>query len=523
MTTQTYRPPYFWAVIVFSAIILLFRIGSTPIYILDEVKNAECAREMLQRHDWVVPTFNGELRPDKPPLHYFFMMASYKLFGVSEFAARFFSAVMGILTLAVTFFYTKKFLTPFTAFCAVLILVSSTHFLFEFRLAVPDPYLIFFITLGLLSAFTWMEEKNSWQLFISACAFALAILAKGPVALLLPGTCIIMWIILKKKWSILLTWKLPVAIALLCAIALPWYIAVHKATNGLWTREFFIDNNLNRFSDTQEGHGGIFIITPAFVLIGLLPFMGFIGEVFKQRKHVFQNALTRFSGIVVLVFVVFFSISSTKLPNYPMPCYAFAAVILGNFISGLLDGKISSKKYPLYIVIVFSAAIAIGGYFAIGAEEELKTLQWLPLLVLVAPVIMLLVVLNKKRKWNAYIAILIAAYAILNFTILDVVYPALYNQNPVAKTINTVKQSSHIFGYNLFNPGFRFYLNNDIPKANDTTELRKILDTYKDAVIITRTRYIDSLKHLPIIEVGRHRDIFELPTTIIYKRKDDAY
>jgi 4-amino-4-deoxy-L-arabinose transferase-like glycosyltransferase len=519
LTTQTYKPALFWALIIFSAILLFFRIGATPVYILDEVKNAECAREMLQRNDWVTPTFNGGLRPDKPPLHYFFMMASYKMFGVTEFAARFFSAIMGLLTLVVTFLYTKKFLAPFVAFCAVIILVSSTHFLFEFRLAVPDPYLIFFITLGLFSAFTWVQQDNTGQLFISAAAFALATLAKGPVALLLPGTCILMWIILKKKWTILLTWKLPVAIVLFCAIALPWYIAVHKATNGLWTREFFIDNNLKRFSDTQEGHGGIFILTPAFVLIGLLPFMSFIGEVFKQRKYVFQNELTKFSGIVVLVFVVFFSISSTKLPNYPMPCYAFAAVILGSFISALLDGKIVSKKYPVYIVVIFSIALAIAGYFAIGGEAELKSLQWLALLLLIAPVIMLVIMLNKKRGWKGYLVALITAYAILNITVLDVIYPALYNQNPVAKTINLVKQSSHILAYNLYNPGFRFYVDKDIA-TGDTAALHMLLNNYKDAIIITRARYSDSLKGLPVLEVARHKDIFELPTTVIYKRKE---
>ena len=64
---------------------------------------------MLERNDLIVPTFNGELRTDKPALHYFFMMLSYKLFGVNEFAARFFSAVFGILTVCITFFYTKKF------------------------------------------------------------------------------------------------------------------------------------------------------------------------------------------------------------------------------------------------------------------------------------------------------------------------------------------------------------------------------------------------------------------------------
>ena len=77
---------------ILSFAICSLNIGGNTIYILDEAKNATCALEMMQRNDWVVPTFNGELRTDKPPLHYFLMLISYRVFGVNEFAARFFSA-----------------------------------------------------------------------------------------------------------------------------------------------------------------------------------------------------------------------------------------------------------------------------------------------------------------------------------------------------------------------------------------------------------------------------------------------
>ncbi len=90
------------------ALLLFIRLGATPIYILDEAKNAQCAREMLQKGDWIVPTFNNELRTDKPPLHYFFMMLAYKVFGINEFAARFFSVVMGLLTVFLTYLFTKN-------------------------------------------------------------------------------------------------------------------------------------------------------------------------------------------------------------------------------------------------------------------------------------------------------------------------------------------------------------------------------------------------------------------------------
>ncbi len=490
-----------------------------PIYILDEAKNAECAREMMERKDFIVPVFNGELRTDKPPLHYFFMIASYKIFGVNEFAARFFSVIMGLLTIFITFFFTKKYFNAFTAFCCVLVLVASTHFLFEFRLAVPDPYLIFFISLGLFAAFNWLHQNKIIHLYIAAASLALATLAKGPVAIALPGLCVLTWIIIKRKWKELFTWHLIPAFLVLCMLALPWYYAVDKATHGEWTNGFFIENNLNRFADPQEGHGWFFLVTVLFVLIGLLPFMSFIGETIKKRKSIFQNELAQFSGLVVLIFVVFFSAASTRLPNYPMPCYPFAAVVLGRFIAALLDGEITSKKYPYFILLFFTVAIPVAGYFVVAQESEAKEISLLPLLLLITPFIFIFFLFT-KINWNKKIKIIFIAYTIFNIIVLDYVYPGLYKQNPVAKTLDIVKQYSHIYGYNIFNPGYRFYLDKNIPRTNEINTLKRWLDSTQNAIIITRTDYLDSLKQLPLQEIARHHDIFELPTTVILKRKE---
>lgn len=516
MNTLTYKPVYLWALFVFAAFILFFRLGATPIYILDEAKNAECAREMMQNGDWVTPTFNGQLRSDKPPLHYFFMIFSYKMFGVTAFAARFFSAVMGLLTLAVTWWYTKQLMSRTAAFFSLLVLTASTHFLFEFRLAVPDPYLIFFITLGLFSAFKWLQQSSIPNLYIAAAAFAFAALAKGPVALALPAVCLLTWVIVAKRWQALLTWHLLPAALLLAAIATPWYIAVHNATGGEWTKGFFINHNLNRFSSPQEGHGGLFIVTPLFVLIGLMPFMSFLGEIFKNRQYVFANSLVKFSGIVVLVFVLFFSISSTRLPNYPMPCYAFAAIIVGKFIAGLIKAGIPFKRYPFYIALVFALVIAIAGYFAIGLDSSVAGVKGLALLLLAGPAAMLLFLVAKNKAGKNYIIAIFAGYAIFNITGLGFVYPGLYTQNPVAKTMHTVKQYNNIVAYNIFNPGYRFYVNKNITVAFDTATLRRLIKDSANTLVITRTDYADSLKTMPVTEVARHRDIFELPTTIIY-------
>lgn len=87
-----------WFLILLSATVFLGGLDFYSIYILDESKNAEAAREMWDSGNWFNPTFNGQPRYDKPPLHYFFMGVAYSILDVSEFSARIFSGIFGWLT-----------------------------------------------------------------------------------------------------------------------------------------------------------------------------------------------------------------------------------------------------------------------------------------------------------------------------------------------------------------------------------------------------------------------------------------
>jgi 4-amino-4-deoxy-L-arabinose transferase-like glycosyltransferase len=446
------------------------------------------------------------------------MQPAYMAFGETPFAARFFSAVLGVLTILVTFLYAKRLFNQSVAYCAALALALSTHFLFEFRLAVPDPYLIFFSTLGTFAAFTYLQQGTRSQLFIAAAAFALATLAKGPVAIGLPGIALLLWVLARKKWSRVFDWSMIIAALIFLAVALPWYIAVHQATNGQWTEEFFFKHNLNRFSEEMEGHGGIFLITIAIVVIGMLPFTAFLGQLLK-RKIVYRNELVQFAALVTLVFTIFYSVSSTKLPNYPMPCYPFFAVVLGSFISALIDGKIQVRKYPVFIILGVMLVIPVVGYFAILQEVEAKHVAWIALILLFAPLVLLVLwLLNRKADWFKLITILGISYTVFNVFLLHIVYPALYSQDPVSKTITTVKQHEHIYAYQVYNPGYNFYLGQNIKEFTVLDSVRNRLAQYPGALIISRNEFTAELKTLGLEVIASHHDIFESPTTIILKQ-----
>ena len=257
---------YFWLLFCLSVLLFFPGLGKTPLWIFDEARNAECAREMYERADWIVPTFNGELRTLKPPLHYYFMFGGFEIFGITEWGARFFSAVFGLFTVLITYFFVKKNADQRQAFITCLVLLASSHFLFEFRMSVPDPYLIFLNTASIFTAFTYFKEKKNYWLVICAITMGLGTLAKGPVSIALPGAAVLLWLIWEKRFKEVFSWKILVTGIIMFAVAIPWYWLVHKATGGEWTRVFFLQQNLGRFSESMEGHGGLFIIVPLIVL-----------------------------------------------------------------------------------------------------------------------------------------------------------------------------------------------------------------------------------------------------------------
>jgi len=522
---------YFWLLLGLSVLLLFPGLGKTPLWIYDEVRNAECAREMYERGDWIVPTFNGGLRTLKPPLHYYFMFGGFKIFGVTEWGARFFSAVFGVLTIFITYFFVKKYFTQRQAFITSLVLLASTHFLFEFRMSVPDPYLIFLNTASLLTAYAFFNpdsyrEKKFYWLLICAVTMGLGALAKGPVAIALPGAAILIWLIWEKRWKEIFSWKILVAGIIMLAIAVPWYLLVDKKTDGAWTKGFFLQHNFGRFSEPMEGHGGPFIIVPIIILLGLLPAAIFIGESFKKFKVTFSNSFLRLALSVVGIFVVFYSISSTKLPNYAMPCYPFAAILLGHFINKAWSTGTPSEEenkarlYPFIILLVINIVLPIAAYLGIKKEVNTTGMENIAafLLLLTAAAIIAFYCMLKKNFRKAVIATFVF-YSLFHILMFNWLYPAIYKQNPMSKTIDMVKKYDHIVSYQIFHPSYTYYLPARVPVFKDLDSLKNYLKE-NQAAVISRKNFAEELRSIGLKEEASIHDLFEGNTTVIFSNKE---
>lgn len=527
MISKVNKYQNFLLVLAISLFLCLIGSGAYPIYILDEAKNAEAAREMLFYSEFIVPKFNEILRTDKPPLHYYFMIIGYKFFGVNAFGARFFSGIFGALTISVSFYYCNKFSQKIIAWIFVFVCWSSIFFIQEFHLAVPDPYLIFFISVGLWLFYDFYITHSNVSLLIMYLLFSLGTLTKGPIAIALPGLICLLFLIGTKNFTLkmVLKFKPFLGFIILLLVAAPWYILVHFETDGAWTKGFFLDHNLNRFGSKMEGHGGVFLITWAFVLLGLMPFSFFIIRAFRNSyKKGIKDSLLLFSTIVSGVFIVFFSISGTKLPNYTMPCYPFLALVLAMAFWEFYKTNDKSIHTTIVIILItlIAMALPIVGKFALLQEKELTEASniayWL-LPTSIASLIGLFLYVKGYFK-KAFIAIALG-WVIITPILFLVIYPRLTSQNPVEQAKLILKQHDTIKVYKRFDAAFPINFQRTFSIINTQAEIDGYFKQHPQGFLMTNAREIDVLENRrDIIKVLEVKALFESHTTRIYKKKE---
>jgi len=516
---------YFLLVGLLSLILLFSFLGQTSVFQVAEARNAECAKEMMENHNWVVPTFNGDLRTDKPALEYFGMIAAYLVFGVNEASARFFSALCGLLVVLATFWFTRRHWGEKAALWSSLVLLSSLHAILQFRLATPDPYLILCHTLSLFLFYEgWVSRQ--WKWFAGMYVFlGLGMLAKGPVGVLLPALTVGLFLLLTKAftWKNIALLKPWWGIFLVLLFSFPWYWAVHEQTGGKWTRGFFLEHNLERFNDGLQGHGGPFVLTLVFVLAGMLPFSVFvvraIKTTWKKRK---EDRLLLFAAVSAAVVVVFYAFSHTKLINYTSPAYPFLAIVLGYFISNLNAAQLPKRLWIEFSVIaVFALAIPVGVYFMALNTPPLETVSWVAWCMIPAPLGIFLALYLMRRSVQKALLAIAGTFMVSTLIFMGGPFPVINDESPVEKYKGLVGSHEHVVAYKNFDNAFTFYAQRPIPILQTEEELEVYLAAHDNVLVLSRDRDLSYMDSIPNIErIGVDHDLFSRRMTGVYRERE---
>jgi 4-amino-4-deoxy-L-arabinose transferase-like glycosyltransferase len=351
----------------FCAFLFLYGLGQFGLIGADEPRYAQVAREMLERRDWITPVLGRHPWLEKPPLYYWQAMLAYSIFGVSDWAARLPSALDAALLVLAVYFFLRRFKFGFEVDGA-LITASSAAIAGYAHAASMDMALATAFGIGMLSWWAWRKSKKKIYLGVFYAFMALGMLAKGPVAPFLAALVIMLYAIAVKEWRLILKSVWLPGIILFCAIALPWYVAV-QMRNPQFFREFIVRQNLDRFSENLYHHREPIWYYLPMTALALAPWTVFVIAGFVQavrqrwdrRRLVrasedFERQFGIFACCWLVVPVVFFSISQSKLPGYILPAIPAGALLLVGYLRQDLER--SEARPPAMWLAVLHALFA---------------------------------------------------------------------------------------------------------------------------------------------------------------------
>jgi 4-amino-4-deoxy-L-arabinose transferase-like glycosyltransferase len=352
----------------FCSFLFLYGLGQFGLIGADEPRYAQVAREMLERHDWITPVLGGRPWLEKPPLYYWQAMLAYAIFGASDWAARLPSALDAALLVLAVYFFLRRF-SPGFELDGALIAASSAGIVGYARAASTDMALAATFTIGMLGWWAWRESGKKIYLAVFYGFLALGMLAKGPVAPFLAAVVIVLYASLVRQRRLVLNSVWLPGIILFCAIALPWYIAV-QTRHPQFFREFIVQQNLGRFSENLYHHREPFWYYLPVTALAVAPWTVFVIAALVRAARSwraeptpadsaetdFEKQFSIFACCWLVVPVVFFSISQSKLPGYILPAIPGGALLLVSYLRRHLQH--SEVEPPAMWLVVLHALLA---------------------------------------------------------------------------------------------------------------------------------------------------------------------
>ena len=324
----------------FLGLLILYfgQLGGFPLQDPDEGRYSEIAREMVESGDWVTPHLNYVSYFHKPPLLYWGTALSLAVFGETEFAARFPTALTGVLSVLFTFLLGRRMFGERAALLGAGLLATTPLFFVISQVVLIDMFLTACLTgaLGCVyAAHQHPERRHAWACATALC-LGLGFLAKGPIIVLLAGAIAAGFLLWQRDGAsalALLGWR-PILVFL--AVVSPWLVLV-SVRNPDFLDVFFYDHHIRRFlGDVGHKEDGLFYFAPV-LFFGAAPwtFLAVLTALRREGRSAWANVPADPSRLLFLwagVIIVFFSLSSTKLPTYVVPAFPPLSLLLGAWL-----------------------------------------------------------------------------------------------------------------------------------------------------------------------------------------------
>ncbi|MEO0453573.1 MAG: glycosyltransferase family 39 protein [Verrucomicrobiota bacterium] len=392
-----------WISAVLVAVLYLY--GSLKPVIYDETEGqyAGAAKEMLERGDWLIPSNNGVPRFQKPPIQYWLMMGSMKVFGVNEFAARLPNALATLAWLAAVYLLGCRISGPTLGYYAALMLACACGFFVFCHVIMPEPIFSFCVTMAIWALLSgWFQRQdrkavNRWMI-LAWLFMGFGSMTKGLHAMAWPVASVLVAAVLlpsargysKALWNV-------IGIGLFFLILLPWYVAVEFQFPGFVRDQFFneqIGHAINQRwpPSSNQVHFGIYIIQHVFMLCPPMLFLpAALRSAWMDRAEI--ETQTKLDHFPLRFLIIWFGVTflttlfSARQDYYTMSAWGVWGIVLA--WAWVSRAKIRHWYYtvPFLILCFVGLILSLGGSW-LWLQDENLTIEVLP-------------IVERDHLWNA--------------------------------------------------------------------------------------------------------------------------
>ena len=480
---------------------------------------------MIVSKDYLTVQINFKPFWEKPPLFIWMQVLSMKLFGINEFAARLPNALCGILTLLVLFNTgTKIYDDKFGLIWVMAYAGSFLPFLY-FKSGIIDPWFNLFIFLGIYNIIVFTankDKKPSLYLILSSVLIGLAILTKGPVALLIfILTVFIYWVINYFKLRLTLQ-NILVFILILMLVGGFWFI-LQVLSGNTDTIIDFIKYQVRLFHTEDAGHGGFILYHFIILIAGVFPASVFALQGFAKHPadNPYQRSFKKWMIVLFWVVLVLFTIVKTKIIHYSSLCYFPLTYLAAFTVYKAIKGEIKYSRWVnfllaplgmLYSLVVIAlpfiekykehllSVLTVNDEFALGnirADVFWSGFESLAGVVLMAGLILFLFNSSVKNFRKGILYLFISSVLFVYLSIL-IITPRIekYSQNAAIEFFKNLRNKDvyvGTIGYKSY--AHLFYTEKEMPVNRKSYDMEWLLsgDIDKKAYFSMKTDKKDKL------------------------------
>ena len=481
-------------------------LGVSSIWDANEAFYAQTPREMMEAGDYVTPSFNFQLRMNKPVLSYWNVAASYRMFGVSEWSERLPIAAGAIVIIAIAFGLGRLIGGAFAGLLAATVLATSPRLLLLARRIIIDIHITMWTGLILL-CFALAEtrpERRRLYLCLMYVAAGFGVLTKGPVAVFLPAVTFFMYLASQKRLGDLRDMMLPTGALISLAIAMPWYYLLYREYGWEYIGSFIFGENLGRYAEAiGEQSRGVFFYLPV-MLADLFPWSFMIPlALWWALRDERQHRVARLMVVWIAVIVAFFSLSGTKEDLYILPIVPAEAALIGAMVAKAVE---RGSRAVTWVTGVTAALLAATGsttlwLFAVAHRYSLDGAAFVGAAAIAGGVIAIVWLL--RSSLFAAVATMASSLVVIVWCIVLCTLPDFERYKPVRPFSGIIQSRASVGAivgsYKFSLPSMVFYLNRPVMEVVLPDHLRAVFYSSSDVYFIMAEDEYDSVKErLPV-------------------------